>query len=444
MNIKKVSIIGLGKLGLPMACCFANKGFYTLGIDTNTSTIELINRGEILAYEPHLKEMLHRVVNKKLNVTLDIERAIEETDATFFIVPTPSDSNGSFDTKYLEEAIRKISIEFKKSKKKYHLFVINSTVMPGSIESKLIPIIEKTSKKKLNKDFGVCYNPEFIAIGSVIKDFLNPDVLLIGESNEYAGKILLNFFQKILDTKCHMARMSIVSAEITKISLNAYITTKISFANQLMSICSSVTGADIDQITAALGKDRRIGSNYLRGGISYGGPCFPRDNRAFQVFARQFGVEAFISSATDKINENQHKNLFNLVKKYIQSKKPVLIVGAAYKNDTGVIEESASIRLLDSLIKENVDITVYDPLAAENLQKRYGDKIKYASDLFLKNLDSYSTYILSSSYPKVEEAMENHDFKKPVIIIDCWRTANHLKSKKNVGYIPFGKSVGND
>jgi UDPglucose 6-dehydrogenase len=170
-------------------------------------------------------------------------------------------------------------------KNSYHLVVLSSTVMPGATE-KIRQMLEQTSGKRCGEEFGFCYNPEFIALGSVIRDMLNPDMLLIGESDERAGQILAGIYGNVCKSKPVVARMNFVNAELTKLSVNTYVTTKISYANMLAEICEKLPGADADVVTSALGLDSRIGRKYLKGALGYGGPCFPRDNVAFAALAR--------------------------------------------------------------------------------------------------------------------------------------------------------------
>lgn len=294
-----LSVIGLGKLGVCTAACFAYKGHKVTGVDVNKDFIDGINDGRAPIVEPRLQDLISASAGG-LKATQDYEEAVYNSDITFLVVPTPSREDGHFSDKFLRNALAHLSQALKELNKKYHLFVITSTVSPGITEQTLIPLIEAVSGKKLNKDFGVCYNPEFIALGSVINDFLNPDVVLIGESDKYAGDILEAIYKKVCENNPYVARMSITSAEITKISLNSYVTMKISFANTLANICEKIPGANIDAITKALGAGRRVSPYYLKGGPAYGGPCFPRDKRAFVVLAKKYGHKARLAEATEK------------------------------------------------------------------------------------------------------------------------------------------------
>jgi len=257
-----LSVIGLGKLGVCTAACFALKGFDVIGIDINKDFVDAINNSKAPVYEPKLQEIIASV-RGKLKGTQDYKEAVRKSDITFIIVPTPSRLDGHLSDKTIQDVLKRLSVALREANKRYHLFVITSTVTPGTVDEKLIPLIESVSGKKLNTDFGVCYNPEFIALGSVITDFLNPDIVLIGESDKSAGDKLEDVYSIVCENKPYVARMSIISSEIAKISLNSYITMKISFANTLANICEALPGANIDDITRALGADKRVSPYYF-------------------------------------------------------------------------------------------------------------------------------------------------------------------------------------
>jgi UDPglucose 6-dehydrogenase len=435
----ELSIIGLGKLGACSAACFASKGFNVIGVDINKDFVDAINNGKAPVYEPGLQELITSVKGK-LRATQDYEEAINESDITFLIIPTPSREDWHFSDKYLRDALSHLSSAFKKLQKKHHIFVITSTVSPGTTEESLIPLIESVSGKRLNKDFSVCYNPEFIALGSVIKDFKNPDMVLIGESNKDAGDKLEEIYKRVCENNPYISRMSIISAEITKISLNAYITMKISFANTLANICESIPGADIDAITRALGADKRISPYYLKGGLSYGGPCFPRDNKAFAAFAQKYSVDALLSRATDEFNRIQVKRLSKLVLTHANAinANAIAVLGLSYKPDTSVIEESPGVKLADELIKKGFEVVVYDPLAIDNARTYFGDSVLYVSSV--KDCFSYAPLCVITTrhevFKSIDDSYITHD---PTIVIDCWRILNSSKFSNRVKYVRLGK-----
>ncbi len=436
--MKTLSVVSLGKLGACTAACFAYKGYNVIGIDINRNLIDAINNGKAPICEPRLQELI-TASKGRLKGSQDYEEAISNSDVTFLVVPTPSREDGHFSDKFLRDALSFLSQALKKLNKKYHLFVIVSTVSPGTTEESLIPLIEAVSGKKLNKDFGICYNPEFIALGSVITDFLNPDMVLIGESDKHAGDILEEIYKKVCENSPYIARMSIISAEITKISLNSYITMKISFANTLANICEKIEGADIDAITRALGADKRVSPYYLKGGPAYGGPCFPRDNRAFAAFAQKYGYEAKLAKATDEMNQYQISHLKELVLKHLPEDRKVSILGLAYKPNTPVIEESMAIKLIDALLKHDMEITVYDPLAMDNTKAAFGDAIKYASSL-KECLSSSSYWIFTLPYDEFKTIDYIFVIHNPTIIIDCWRMLEPEKLGDKVRYIALGRN----
>ncbi len=433
----KLSVVGLGKLGVCTAACFASKGFDVIGVDINRELVDSINKGIAPVKEPGLQELINKSKGH-LRATLEFKEAIEHTDITFIIVPTPSLDNGHFSDHYLKDALTQLCKYFK-NKTGYHTFVITSTVSPGTIENSLIPLIEKISGKKLDIHFGVAYNPEFIALGDVINGFLNPDLVLIGESSKAVGDTLEKIYKLTCNNDPYIARMSIVSAEITKISINSFVTMKISFANTLANICERIPNASIDDITKALGADRRISPYYLTGGLAYGGPCFPRDNRAFSAFAGLYGIEAKLAKATDEINNLQTSHLVEIVTRQMNNtNRTVSIIGLAYKSNTPVIEESPSIKLLEALLEKNIPVVVYDPLAVENTREIFGNKIRYASSV--NDCLSYADLaVITTRDLAIAREIENFDFKEETTLIDCWRILNISRLPSNVKVIQIGK-----
>jgi UDPglucose 6-dehydrogenase len=434
----KLSVVGLGKLGACSAACFSARGFSVVGVDINKDYIDAINSHKAPVIEPGLQDMI-TASKDNLWATQDFEEAISNSDITFLIVPTPSKQDGHFSNRYLKNALKNLARALKETDKKYHLFVIVSTVSPGATEGVIIPLIESVSGKKLNEDFGVCYSPEFIALGSVIKDFLNPNVVLIGESDRVAGDLLAEVYGNVCENDPVIARMSIVSAEITKISLNSYITMKISFANTLANICESIPGADVDDITRALGADKRISPYYIKGGLGFGGPCFPRDNRAFVAFAGKYGCDGLLAETTDKVNNFQLDHLARKVLQHIPEKnnKMVSVLGLAYKPDTPVIEESPSIRLIERLLKEDLEIIVYDPLAMDNARAHFEDNVLYASSV--KDCLSNSSVCIITTQEDEFKSIDGSYLKGPTTVIDCWRILDPSKFDDKIKYVGLGK-----
>ena len=436
---KWISIIGLGKLGACMAACLACKGYRIIGIDSNRRIVEAINKHRSPHKEPNLQAHIDLAGNR-LKATSDIKDAIRFSDITFIVLPTPSKKDGSFSDEYLRDVLKLLSKNLKESKKKYHLFVITSTLSPGTIEKSLIPLIEKVSNRRLNVGFGIGYNPEFIALGTVIRDFLSPDFLLIGESDKFVGNKLEKIYSRVCKNRPYIARMSIIGAEITKISLNSYITMKISFANTLANLCEKIPEADVDAITKALGMDKRISPYYIRGGPSYGGPCFPRDNRAFINFAKKCGLRAKLAKATDEVNKLQTKRLANLVLKNLSemNKKNVSILGLAYKPATPVLEESVAVKLINQLLKRDIKVNVYDPLAMDNARLFFKKRVSYASSV-KDCISRTSLCVITSPLDEFRNIDGSFIAHNPAVIIDCWRILDRVRFRKGIKYISLGK-----
>ena len=256
--------------------------------------------------------------------------------------------------------MRPIAKAVRNANKKGHIFVSSSTTTPGAVDGVLIPMLEEETGWKCGSEFHVCYNPEFIALGNVINGLLEPDLVLIGEGDSESGAALEALYRKYNRNKPHIARMSIISAELTKISVNSYITMKISFTNQLRMIAEQFPKADINTILDAIGTDTRIGKKYLSAGLSFGGPCFPRDNRLLAYAARQVGLQAPLAEASDKTNELTKLRLAEKAKELMPPGGTVLVLGVSYKPDTYITEESAGLHLAQEMKRQGYRVLIHD------------------------------------------------------------------------------------
>ena len=318
----------------------------------------------------------------------------------------------------------------------YHVIAIVSTVVPGSLEKYVIPALEKASHKKCGKDFGVCYNPTFVALGSVIKNFLSPDLVLIGQSDAKSGDMLERFYKKVCINKPHIERMNIVNAEITKIALNTYITTKISYANMLAELCEYIPGAHVDTITNALGFDTRIGHRYLKGATAYGGPCFPRDNRALTATGKKFGVKLTLPAATDTANQQQIHRIVKIIATRFPKPCAIAILGLTYQPGSDVTDESVGINLAKILTKKGHRIIVYDPQGLSHAKEQLDNSVSYAQDIkqCVKNAD---VLIIATPW-KQFTSIPLSSLPKHPLLIDCWRIITSQRLKSMVQYYPIG------
>ncbi|MDQ3087669.1 MAG: nucleotide sugar dehydrogenase [Acidobacteriota bacterium] len=435
---EKVSVVGLGKLGLGLALCLADGGIETLGVDVNETVIKQLNAGRTPIVEPNYQELLTK--GGKFRATLSHAEAIEQTDVTFILVATPSIGDGRFSNRYVKSALKSLAEAFGKSAKKNHLFVISSTVVPGSTDKTFIPLIEQISGRKYKKDFDVCFDPDFVALGTVIKDFKNPDLVIIGESSSEAGARVEAIHQKMCENQPKIARMSIISAEVAKVSLNAYITMKISFANTIANLCERIEGTDVDAITNAIGQDKRISPYYFCGGLAFGGTCFPRDTKAFMTISRQYDLDPILLSAVEDVNVEQNKHLAKLVENHLGAEKKVSILGLAFKDKTPVTEASPAINLIQELVIDDVFVTVFDPLAMEATQVLFGDEISYANSIG-ECLESSTVCVVTLMSKEYKNAIENYQPEKPLTIIDCWRQIDVHKVSPHIKIVAIGRAL---
>ena len=357
-TIQSASVFGLGKLGACIAATLAARGFEVVGIDIDAEKVRRLNEGQPPVEEPLLAETI-QAGRARLRASTDPREAVK-TDVSFFIPPTGSLPDGSFSNEFLLKAMQPCAKALLDAGKKGHLFVCSSTTTPGACDTVLVPMIEKETKWTCGRDFGFCYNPEFIALGNVVNGLLEPDLVLIGESDPESGAALEALYKKYNRNRPQIGRMSLVSAELAKISLNSYITLKISFTNQLRMIAERFPKADIHAVLDAIGSDSRIGRKYLRAGLSYGGPCFPRDNRLVAYTARQAGLSAPLAEASDKVNEDTKRDLLEKVKARVGKSDLVAVLGLTYKPDTYITEESAGLYLAQHLKQQGYRVLVHD------------------------------------------------------------------------------------
>ena len=435
------SVVGLGKLGASMAAAIASRGFNVIGVDVNQRVVDQINAGHAPVQETNLEETI-AANQERLRATLGYHEAILNSDVTFVVVPTPSDERGAFSLQYAAWAFREIGRALAE-KNGYHNVVLTSTVLPGSTRYGLLPFLEQESSKVCGRDFGLCYGPEFIALGSVIHDFLNPDFTLVGEFDEQAGSQLEACYAQIMENNPPCQRMSLENAELTKIAVNTFVTTKITFANMLAGLCERIPGGDVDVVTDALGLDRRIGRQYLTGALGYGGPCFPRDNVALSFIARALGTRADLAETTDSVNRSLVEKVVERLCSIIQRGTTVAVLGLTYKPFSHVIEESQAIYLAKSLSRAGARVVAYDPLAGDIARAELRDQAVIL-DSVADCLAQAEVVLITTPDPafRTLTAADCGRKQSPVTVIDFWRILDkELAGQPNVRYVPIGRSV---
>jgi UDPglucose 6-dehydrogenase len=356
--LNSIAVFGLGKLGSCIAATLAARGFDVIGVDVDPEKVRRLNAGEPPVDEPRLAETV-RQGRGRLRATVNAGDAAK-ADASFYIPPSPSLLDGSFSNEFLLRAMEPMARAVRAAGNTGHLFVVNSTTTPGAMKSVILPMLAHETGWAGGREFGLCYNPEFIALGNVVQGLLEPDLVLIGESDPASGERLADLYRRYNVNQPRIARMSLTSAELTKISVNSYVTMKISFTNQLRLIAEKFPDADIHDMLSALGGDSRIGSKFLKAGLSYGGPCFPRDNRLVVYTARQCGAEAPLAEATDRVNENAKLALAEQILARTRPDDTIAVLGMAYRPNTYIVEESAGLFLAKRLKQNGRRVLVHD------------------------------------------------------------------------------------
>jgi UDPglucose 6-dehydrogenase len=377
----KISIVGMGRVGLCTAVAFASRGYAVVASETSMEKVSLINRGVPPFHEPSLGEMLVEVLQSgHFKCTSNTRAAVLNTDMTFITVGTPSKPDGCIDLHYIEDSTKEIGNAL--SNKDYHLVVVKSTVTPGTTENVIKPILEKSSGKKSGVNFGLCVNPEFLREGSALYDTFNPDRIIIGEYDKKSGDMLEALYRKFYAEKMPpIIRTTLVNAELIKYANNAFLATKVSFINTIANICERIPGADVTTVAKGIGLDKRIGHLFLNAGLGYGGSCLPKDLRALIEHSRSLGYEPKLLEVVETVNKNQPQRALELCKKLLGElrNKRIAVLGLAFKPNTDDMREAPSITIIRRLLKEGAKVVTYDPAAIPNAKAIFKDEIEYAS-----------------------------------------------------------------
>jgi len=318
--------------------------------------------------------------------------------------------------------------------------VVTSTVMPGDTGNSVRPLLEEFAGKTCPADFGLCYNPEFVALGSVIRDLRNPDFLLIGESDPRAGDQLATVYESLCPPSIPVVRTSWVNAELAKLAVNTFVTTKISYANMLAEICERIDGGDVDAVTTAIGHDSRIGSRYLKAGLGYGGPCFPRDNAALASLASGLGLRSTLPRATDAVNRRQVIRLHRLVKDRLPRHGSVAILGLAYKLGTSVTENAQGLQLAERLLATGTPVAVYDPSAMNAVKSLLSGQVRFAESAAdcVRDADVIVVCAPCEEFRAIgRQLAPRNDFQRPTVI-DCWRVLDREAVSTVADYVGLG------
>jgi UDPglucose 6-dehydrogenase len=423
----RVSVIGLGFVGLSIAVTNAKQKIVTIGVDIEKTKIENLKNGIPDFFEPQLQDYLDEsLCGKHIEFTDDLDYALKKTNISFLCVGTPPTEDGKINLKFLKKALKDI-YKTLQSKKSHHLLVIKSTVVPQTTMKIVLPIFKKLID---NGKVDVVTNPEFLREGNAINDVLEPHLIVIGEYNSKSGKILESYYKQFYKKLPEVIHTDITSAELIKYANNTFLATKISFINSLANICQKLPGTDVNTIAKAIGKDPRIGPLFLQAGPGFGGSCLPKDISALINFSNKFEKTNELFKAVLAVNQNQPEKVLQLLKEMgvLKKNKIISILGLAFKKDTDDIRAAISIEFTKLLLKNGLKVKVYDPMAVKNFRKLFKDKIEYCTsiDECLKESDCCCVLTEWDSFKKLKPEKFKKLMKVPNVI-DARRILNPEK-----------------
>lgn len=352
----KLSVFGIGYVGCVSAACFAKAGHEVIGVDPNSTKVDMINRGESPIIEQGISELIKHVVEAKhLRATADSKEAVHGSEISLVCVGTPSNSNGSLDLRYVKSVCKEIGSALE-SKESGHVVVIRSTMLPGTVEEVVIPTLEVYSGKKVGRDFQVCINPEFLREGTSIKDFYSPPFTLIGADDEQVAMQVRRLYAGV---DAPLYTTSLKAAEMVKYACNCFHGLKVTFANEIGNICKAL-GIDSHQVMEVFCEDRKLNLSpyYLKPGFAFGGSCLPKDLRAIGYKAKELDVTVPVLSAILTSNQHQIDVAVEMVKR--TGHKRVGVLGFSFKAGTDDLRESPMVDLIETLIGKGYTLTIYD------------------------------------------------------------------------------------
>ncbi len=419
----RISVIGTGYVGLVSGVGFASVGHDVLCVDIDEEKVEMINRGEPPIYEKGLEELLGVLVTSgKLKATTDTARAVVKTDITFICVGTPSGEDGGQDLSYIEKAAEDVAEALAK-KDDYHVVCVKSTVKPGTTDGLVLRALE-SSGKKVGDDFGLAMNPEFLREGIALKDFMEPDRVVIGALDKRSMEILAEVYKEFPAPKVYT---DLRTAEMIKYVSNALLATKISFANEVSRICEE-TGIDVYDVMGGVGLDHRINRDFLNAGCGFGGSCFPKDVKALVKYAHELGMSSHLLDAVLEVNEEQPVHVIDMLERNMGSleDKKVTVLGLAFKGGTDDIRETRALPMVKELVKRGSEVVGYDPEAMKNFSFVV-DYIDYAGDLE-EALEGADACIIQNDWQEFKE-LTSDDFAvmKNKIVLDGRRLLDPSK-----------------
>ncbi len=443
----RVAVIGTGYVGLVTGACVAGTGHDVICVDALPERVDAVNQCRPLFHEPGLPELLKRVVgNGKLRATNDVVGSVKASDITILAVGTPS-RDGNIDLSFIKAASESIGQGVREASG-YHVVVVKSTVVPGTTDSVVGPIVEKASGKKPG-DFGLCMNPEFLREGTAVADFEDPDRIVIGQFDERAGQTLAKIYESF---DCPKIFTTLRNAEMTKYTSNALLATLVSFSNEIAAICEATPGTDVEQVMDGLHLDRRLNCmvdgkryspsilSYLRAGCGFGGSCLPKDITALRTFGRDKGVTPHLLEAVLAVNRSRPAALISMAESALGDlkHKTIAVLGLAFKPGTDDLRDSPALALIDLLHKKNAVVRGYDPFISSLPQNGTAVNVCKSAGEALRGADAA---VIASGLPELAKLDWNvlaGEMRRP-LVIDGRSALRAVKLPPAIEYIRIGQ-----
>ncbi|PIE49197.1 MAG: UDP-glucose 6-dehydrogenase [Flavobacteriales bacterium] len=406
-----LTVIGTGYVGLVTGTCLADMGNQVVCVDIDADKIKQLQNGKLPIYEPNLEELLHRnIEGERLLFTTSLKEGVKNAAVIFLALPTPQGGDGSADLSY----VKKVAHDLGKLITDYKIIVNKSTVPVGTSEA-----VHKIISELTDTPFDVVSNPEFLREGYAVKDFMEPQRIIIGSKSERAKRILNELYKPFITVKRPIIYMDERSSELTKYAANTFLATKITFMNEIANLCEKI-GADVDITRVGMGSDPRIGNRFLFPGIGYGGSCFPKDVNALVKLSDEATYDFKILKSVIAVNTEQKKSLIPKVERYFKNDlkgKKIGIWGLAFKPNTDDVREAPAIDVINELLLRDVEVVAYDPEAMSNMKKIYGDRIIFGTNAYgvLKDVDCLLICTEWSQFTSPSFGRMKNLMKRPVI-----------------------------
>ena len=399
--MKKIAVVGTGYVGLVTGTCFAETGNHVTCIDIDEAKVNQMKNSEVPFYEPNLESLFKKnIASGNLNFTQSLKEGVRDAEVVFLALPTPPGEDGSADLTYVldvADELGKIIADYK--------IIVNKSTVPVGTSEKVFTCIQRNA----SVEFAVVSNPEFLRQGQAVSDFMNPDRIVVGCSDERSKSVMDELYRPFTNNGSEIYFMDEKSAELTKYAANSFLATKITFMNEVANFCELI-GADVDSVRLAVGSDTRIGNKFLFPGIGFGGSCFPKDIKALLKSCKDSGYQFEILNSVVQINQEQKTKIYPKLLNYFKgnlSAKRIAFWGLSFKPNTDDLREAPSLYMIEKLTDHDVEIVVYDPEALEKSRSILGDSVHYGEDQYsiLNNVDAL---VICTEW----EVFKNPDFTK--------------------------------